>query len=63
MVTFKKTTKLSAKLKNICVQDGKFVNEDGEILDLPALFEEAYGSVPFTLSVDNTIESTEDVGE
>lgn len=63
MVTFKKTTKLSAKLKNISVQDGQFVSEDGEILDLAALFEEAYGSVPFTLSVDNTIESTEDVGE
>jgi hypothetical protein len=63
MITFKKTNKLSAKLKNITVQDGQFVNEDGEILDLAALFEEAFGSVPFNLAVDNTIESSEDIGE
>ena len=63
MITFKKTNKLSAKLKNITVQDGQFVNEDGEILDLAALFEEAFGSVLFNLAVDNTIESSEDIGE
>ena len=54
MITFKKTNKLSAKLKNITVQDGQFVNEDGEILDLAALFEEAFGLVPF---------NSEDIGE
>ena len=37
--------------------------EHGEILDLAALFEEAFGSVPFNLAVDNTIESSEDIGE
>ena len=63
MITFKKTNKLSAKLKNITVQDGQFVSEDGEIIDLAVLLEEAFSSVPFNMAVDNTIESSEDIGE
>lgn len=58
----KKTTKYDVKEKALRVIDGEIINEDGEIVDLAAMFQKAYGDSQFDLSTTAKIEEIFDLG-
>lgn len=57
----KKTTKYDVKEKALRVISGNVVNEDGEIIDLVAIFEKAYGDSQFDLATTAKIEEVYDL--
>ena len=58
----KKTTKYDVKEKVLRIIDGNIINEDGEIVDLIAMFQKAYGDSQFDLSTTAKIEEIFDLG-
>ena len=58
----KKTTKYDVKEKVLRIIDGNIINEDGEIVDLIAMFQKAYGDSQFDLSTTAKIEGIFDLG-
>ena len=57
----KKTTKYDVKAKALRVIEGNIINEDGEIVDIVAMFEKAYGDSQFDLSTTAKIEEVFDL--
>ena len=47
---FKKQINYTGKVKGLQIVDGKFIDADGEVLDLVALLAGVYGDMAFDLS-------------
>lgn len=47
---FKKQINYTGKVKGLKIVDGKFIDADGEILDLVSMLAGVYGTMPFDLS-------------
>lgn len=55
----KETTKRFCRIKTIKVENGKFMDEDGETIDLAKILTTVYGNGYFTLTT--TCKSEEDI--
>ena len=53
---FKKTINISGKFKLMTANGGQFVNQDGEVVPVAEMIEEAMGTTPFDLSVSTKTE-------
>ena len=60
---FKKTIKYDGKLKRLHIFDGKFVDEDGVIIDLVDCLSKVYGEQPFDISTTTKTEESIDVDD
>lgn len=47
---FKKQINYTGKVKGLQIVDGKFIDADGEVLDLVAMLAGVYGDMAFDLS-------------
>jgi len=56
MENFKKVTTTSGKFKLLTANGGKFINEDGEEINLAEQLEQAYGNTPFDISTSAKVE-------
>lgn len=63
MLELKKTTKWDGKLKGVRIVDNQVVDFEGEIIDLYAVLEKAYGDQTFDLSTTTKVEEIIDLDE
>ena len=56
MENFKKTTTVAGRWKYMTAANGKFINEDGEEVNIAEQLEQAYGNIPFDISTSAKIE-------
>lgn len=50
-ITVKKKTTWNGKVKNLCFNEGKIVDENGEIVDIMDILEQFYGDKVFEITV------------
>lgn len=50
-ITVKKKTTWNGKVKNLCFNEGKIVDENGEIVDIMDILEQFYGDKVFEIAV------------
>ena len=50
MENFKKTTTVTGRWKYMTASGGKFIDQDGEEVNIAEQLEQAYGNVPFDIS-------------
>lgn len=62
-IEVKETIKRDGKLKGCHIVDGKFVDSDGEVINLVDVLYKIYGATPFDLSVTTKTEAVIDVDE
>lgn len=57
---FKKQISYSGKIKGLQIVNNKFIDSDGEVLDLVAVLSNVYGNMTFDLSTSAKSEETID---
>lgn len=56
MIEVKETVKRDGKLKGCHIVDGRFVDSEGEVIDIVDVLSKVYGDKPFDLSVTTKTE-------
>lgn len=56
MDNFKKTVNINGRWKLLTANGGQFVNQDGEIVPVAEMIQEAMGTTPFDLNVSTKTE-------
>lgn len=57
-IEVKETVKRDGKLKGCHIVDGKFIDSEGEVIDIVDVLAKVYGDKPFDLSVTTKTEET-----
>lgn len=57
-IDVKQTVKRDGKIKGCHIVDGKFIDSEGEVIDLIEVLAKVYGETPFDLSVTTKTEET-----
>jgi hypothetical protein len=56
MDNFKKTVNINGRWKFLVADGGRFVNQDGEVVPVAEMIQEAMGTTPFDLNVSTKTE-------
>lgn len=56
MDNFKKTVNINGRWKLLTANGGQFVNQDGEVVPVAEMIQEAMGTTPFDLNVSTKTE-------
>ena len=52
MIKFNKSNTITGTMKNICVVNGMFVDDEtGEVVDLVSMLQQVFGDSPFDMKV------------